>query len=185
MTNPPGHLWRDKWTALSGPLSRVGVEGVALTLTWDRMRPASVRQRDMFGRASPAEPENNRGRVCETERGRHREGETDRQRERDNECVCVGGGLTRADLGQHHPQRPLRVLHGPLFLHVPASWECVEGGEVHAVVLEPQEDAQPARCSRWRGYGSRSGVSGRGNGVGLDWRVRTCGAGGRSASAMT
>jgi len=21
MTNPPGHLWRDKWTALSGPLS--------------------------------------------------------------------------------------------------------------------------------------------------------------------
>ena len=22
MTNPPGHLWRDTWTALSGPLSR-------------------------------------------------------------------------------------------------------------------------------------------------------------------
>ena len=22
LTNPPGHLWRDKWTALSGPLSR-------------------------------------------------------------------------------------------------------------------------------------------------------------------
>ena len=22
MTNPPGHLWRDKWTALSGPLSQ-------------------------------------------------------------------------------------------------------------------------------------------------------------------
>jgi len=22
MTNPPGHLWRDKWTALNGPLSR-------------------------------------------------------------------------------------------------------------------------------------------------------------------
>jgi len=21
LTNPPGHLWRDKWTALSGPLS--------------------------------------------------------------------------------------------------------------------------------------------------------------------
>ena len=21
MTNPPGHLWRDKWTALSGPFS--------------------------------------------------------------------------------------------------------------------------------------------------------------------
>ena len=21
MINPPGHLWRDKWTALSGPLS--------------------------------------------------------------------------------------------------------------------------------------------------------------------
>ena len=20
LTNPPGHLWRDKWTALSGPL---------------------------------------------------------------------------------------------------------------------------------------------------------------------
>jgi len=23
VTNPPGHLWRDKWTALSGPLSQV------------------------------------------------------------------------------------------------------------------------------------------------------------------
>ena len=23
MTNPPGNLWRDKWTALSGPLSRL------------------------------------------------------------------------------------------------------------------------------------------------------------------
>jgi len=22
LTNPPGHLWRDKWTALSGPLSQ-------------------------------------------------------------------------------------------------------------------------------------------------------------------
>ena len=22
MTNPPGHLWRDKWTALSGPFSQ-------------------------------------------------------------------------------------------------------------------------------------------------------------------
>ena len=21
LTNPPGHLWHDKWTALSGPLS--------------------------------------------------------------------------------------------------------------------------------------------------------------------
>jgi hypothetical protein len=27
-TNPPGHLWRDKWTALSGPLSiATSVEG--------------------------------------------------------------------------------------------------------------------------------------------------------------
>jgi len=23
LTNPPGHLWREKWTALSGPLSQV------------------------------------------------------------------------------------------------------------------------------------------------------------------
>ena len=23
LTNPPGHLWRGKWTALRGPLSRV------------------------------------------------------------------------------------------------------------------------------------------------------------------
>ena len=23
MTNSPGHLWREKWTALSGPLSQV------------------------------------------------------------------------------------------------------------------------------------------------------------------
>jgi len=22
LTNPPGHLWRDKWTTLSGPLSQ-------------------------------------------------------------------------------------------------------------------------------------------------------------------
>ena len=25
LTNPPGHLWRDKWTALSGPLSGLRV----------------------------------------------------------------------------------------------------------------------------------------------------------------
>ena len=24
LTNPPGHLWRDKWTALSGPLPPPG-----------------------------------------------------------------------------------------------------------------------------------------------------------------
>ena len=26
MANPPGHLWRDKWTALSGPLSQDTIE---------------------------------------------------------------------------------------------------------------------------------------------------------------
>ena len=27
LTDPPGHLWRDKWTALSGPRSMAGQEG--------------------------------------------------------------------------------------------------------------------------------------------------------------
>jgi len=27
LTNPPGHLWRDKWTALSGPLSQAAHAG--------------------------------------------------------------------------------------------------------------------------------------------------------------
>ena len=34
LTNPPGHLWRDKWTALSGPLS--------LTLSAARRRSRSM-----------------------------------------------------------------------------------------------------------------------------------------------
>ena len=29
LTNPPGHLWRDKWTALSGRLLAAGVAGPA------------------------------------------------------------------------------------------------------------------------------------------------------------
>jgi len=28
--NPPGHLWRDKWTALSGPLS----QGASYSVVW-------------------------------------------------------------------------------------------------------------------------------------------------------
>ena len=28
LTDPPGHVWRDKWTALSGPLSQGNHEGV-------------------------------------------------------------------------------------------------------------------------------------------------------------
>ena len=30
LTNPPGHLWRDKWTALSGPLACCDGLGEAL-----------------------------------------------------------------------------------------------------------------------------------------------------------
>jgi len=33
LTNPPGHLWRDKWTALSGPLSVALLERMASVLT--------------------------------------------------------------------------------------------------------------------------------------------------------
>jgi hypothetical protein len=31
LTNPPGHLWRDEWTALSRPLSRRSYPNLVLT----------------------------------------------------------------------------------------------------------------------------------------------------------
>ena len=44
MTNPPGHLWRDEWTALSGPLSGRHSPGVGGEACVWRANMAHTRQ---------------------------------------------------------------------------------------------------------------------------------------------
>ena len=87
MTDPPGHLWRDKWTALSGPHSQVEWDGWdKVDARWDMnerfqaIDAEKVRKRE---RGSERARESERERVCERVCVRERKREIERGR------VCV------------------------------------------------------------------------------------------------
>ena len=53
MTNPPGLLWRDTWTALSGPLSEVGYLPTPRRLSGSALAGARRARHDLVGADTP------------------------------------------------------------------------------------------------------------------------------------
>jgi hypothetical protein len=65
LTNPPGHLWRDKWTTLSGPLSHGASEaGQALGASGPH-----VIKSDSQGQIQASNPDNVRPLLLEVTSG--------------------------------------------------------------------------------------------------------------------